>query len=199
VFLKLGLSQDGPEANRRVKAAVHFASTRKPPLSEPFGFDGSETLMRAAPFDTISTVFQQRASDAGTGAWLLLAAASWCTAIGDDSPGALALARRAHRKVSGMVDDGGVDRGGDDGWRSALVIVDGLLATHATMLGEAPVAHECLDRILELVTLSPGDPQRAIFDLMDPVLEIANWFTFGDRPADPGPPLASPEPSGPLR
>ncbi len=179
VFLKLGLGEDGRDGNRRVKAAMYFVSLQTAPSLVPLGHQELTALLTSAPFDTVVNVLEQRAADAAVGAWGLLAAASWCLAISDDLDHAVVLAERSSADIDTLV---ATMHGPDQ--RAARVIVDGLIVTLTAMRGAAPLSSRELDDVATLAALPLRHHERAVFDAMESVLEIANWFTFSDRPAE---------------
>ena len=176
VFLKLGLAEGGRDGNRRVKAAMYFVASQTaiPPVL--LGERELKTLISSAPFDTVVHVLEQRAVDTNVGAWSMLAAAAWCMAIGDDLDHALVLAERSRADVALVPEE--------DEATAASIIVDGLVATLLVMRGSAAFGGRELDDVRTLSGLPLRNRERVVFDAMESVLEIANWFTFSDRPAD---------------
>ncbi len=166
VFLKLGLGDADPHENRRVKAVLHYldvaatGTDRRGRLARDV-----RDLVARAPFDTLSSLLEDRAHDASERGWVMQATSAWFATIHEDFARAGRLARRA------------VDLASTSPFGRA--VCRGLVGTLDAFVGLAPLDHAHLDGVVAAIDDESAD--RIEIGHLTANLEIPNWFTFADR------------------
>jgi len=142
-------------------------------MAPAVSLDDVALLIETTPFDTVATVLRQRATVRPADAPYLLSIASWCSVIRDQLGQADELATLARRSL---------DRGSGGAAQDepAATIVASLSMVVGAFRGTNPIDHATLDRLAHLIQHECSEHQ-AIIDVIEPTLEIANWFTFADR------------------
>ncbi len=160
------------------------AMSRPPLRCRPTDRSPLGSSLLATPFDTLSTVFERRSKQEPKSAAALLAGASWCEMIRDDT---LAARRLAGAAVAAIGTPAGA---ADPGVRAVEHIVSALPGVVEALGGRSPFEHCVLADLGALLTSVAGStsatPALDLARELSWVLEIPNWMTFADRYADAG-------------
>lgn len=167
------------------RAVIFHSSRRGAPVHSPrmvdaFALDETALdelhhLVATTPFDTVATVLRHRATARPEDAAHLLAVAAWCSVIRDQLDEAAQLAAMSQ---SAMTQPAIADRGPD---RRLATIVDSLVMMIDALRGQRSVDHQLLDELASVMRSDDDRELHTMLTVLEPILEIANWFTFVDR------------------